>query len=314
MIKNLSVLLVLIFGVCACAGTSKPSIVQVDKPTANNPVVAQQEQHVLKRKVAIARFGNEAQYSKSNLFGMSSGYNAEKQATDILSAKLTQSGKFIMLERSDEALVNKEINTHNLKSMNIGADYLIVGSVSEFGRKNVSSSGVFSRSMAQTAYAKVSVRLIDVSTGEIIFAQEGSGEATSEAGKSFGIGKHVGYDSTLNDKAVSTAISSVVDGIMSNLLNKPWRSYVLDVSGDAATIAGGARQGIMIGETFDVMKRGKEINNPQTGMLIELPGTKIAELKAIQQFGSNYSDEGTICSIEKGVFDLASIGEIYVQK
>ena len=147
MFKDLLVFGVLMFTLSACAGTSAPTVVQVDKPTADNPVVVQQEQHVLKRKVAIARFGNEAQYSKSNLFGMSSGYNAEKQATDILSAKLTQSGKFIMLERSDEALVNKEINTHNLKSMNIGANYLIVGSVTEFGRKNISSTGVFSRSM-----------------------------------------------------------------------------------------------------------------------------------------------------------------------
>jgi len=313
-LMGLMVSALIVLSLSACAGTSAPTIVQVDKPTADQPVVAQQEKHVLKRKVAIARFGNEAQYSKSNLFGMGSDYNAEKQATDILSAKLTQSGKFIMLERSDEALVNKEINTHNLKAMNIGADYLIVGSVTQFGRKNVSSTGVFSRSMAQVAYAKVSVRLIDVSTGEIIFAQEGSGEASSEAGTAFGVGKHVGYDSTLNDKAVSTAISSVVDGIMSNLLNKPWRSYVLDVNGDTATIAGGARQGIMIGETFDVIKRGKKIKNPQTGMLIELPGMKIAELKAIQQFGSSYSDEGTICLIENGAFDSASIGEIYVQK
>ena len=79
--------------------------------------------------------------------------------------------------------------------------------------------GIF-RSKIQVAYAKVNVRLIDVKTGQIIFAQEGAGEAKSEAGTSFGVGKHVGYDSTLNDKAISTAISSVVDGIMQNLLNK----------------------------------------------------------------------------------------------
>lgn len=142
-LMGLMVSALIVLSLSACAGTSAPTIVQVDKPTADQPVVAQQEKHVLKRKVAIARFGNEAQYSKSNLFGMGSDYNAEKQATDILSAKLTQSGKFIMLERSDEALVNKEINTHNLKAMNIGADYLIVGSVTQFGRKNVSSTGVF---------------------------------------------------------------------------------------------------------------------------------------------------------------------------
>ena len=108
----------------------------------------------------------------------------------------------------------------------------------------MSDTGVFSRSKIQTAYANVSVRLIDVKTGEIIFAQEGAGEAKSEAGTAFGIGKHVGYDSTLNDKAISTAISSVVDGIMINLLNKPWRSYILSNEENSIIIAGGKKQGI----------------------------------------------------------------------
>ena len=167
--------------VSGCA-TTTPTIVKVAKPTVTNPEVVAIKGPVLKRKVAIARFGNEAQYGKSTLFGVTNGYVAEKQATDILSAKLTNSGKFILLERSDIDLVNKEVNTYSLKSLNIGSDYLVVGSVSEFGRKNVSDVGVFSREKIQTAYAKVNIRLIDVKTGAVVFAQEGSGESKSESG------------------------------------------------------------------------------------------------------------------------------------
>jgi curli biogenesis system outer membrane secretion channel CsgG len=314
--KNTHYLIILLmtFLVAGCV-TTTPSVEKVNKPTIVQPQIQPVKiAPVLKRKVAIARFGNEAQYSKSSLFGVNTNYNAEKQATDILSAKLTQSGKFILLERNDINLINKENERYNLASLNIGADYLIVGSVSEFGRKKMSDTGVFSRTKKQTAYAKVSVRLIKVTSGEIVFAQEGSGEASSEAGSSFGLGKHVGYDSTLNDKAISTAISSVVDGIMQNLLNTPWRSYVLSIDKNGILIAGGEKQGLQINDIFSIFIKGKKIKNPQTGMLIELPGNKIANIRVISQFGSSYTDEGSICQLVDGTLNGVNIEELYVQK
>ena len=308
-----SIFSVVIF-LSGCA-TSTPTVVKVEKPTKVQPqIIMKKDEPKLKRKVAIARFGNEAQYGKSALFGVNNNYNAEKQATDILSAKLAQSGKFILLERNDLDQINNEIDTFNLSSLKIGADYLIVGSVSEFGRKNMSDTGVFSRSKIQIAYAKVSVRLIDVKTGQVIFAQEGAGEAKSEAGKSFGLGTHVGYDSTLNDKAISTAISSVVDGIMQNLLAKPWRSYVLSIEGSSIMIAGGKKQGVKINDTFNVYKKGKSIKNPQSGMMIELPGSRIATIKVISQFGNTYTDEGSVCIVVDGNLNGANIDELYVEK
>lgn len=315
MVRNSLVVTALGAVILTGCATTTPTVVNVEKPTSLQPKIAEQKQEpVLKRKVAIARFGNEAQYGKSALFGINNDYNAEKQATDVLSAKLTQSGKFILLERSDLDKINKETTTFNLQSMNIGADYLIVGSVTEFGRKNISDTGVFSRSKIQTAYAKVSVRLIDVKTGQIVFAQEGSGEADSEAGSAFGVGKHVGYDSTLNDKAISAAISSVVDGIMQNLLAKPWRSYVLSVENGGVIIAGGANQGLKIGDTLSVYGQGKQMKNPQTGMMIELPGSKIADIQVVSQFGSSDTDEGSVCQIINGAISNSSIKDMYVQK
>lgn len=308
----LSALATALFSGCA---TTTPLIVKVEQPTKAQPqIIMKKEEPKLKRKVAIARFGNEAQYGKSALFGINNNYNAEKQATDILSAKLARSGEFILLERNDIDKINNETNTYNLQSLKIGADYLIVGSVSEFGRKNISDTGVFSRSKTQVAYAKVSVRLIDVKTGQVIFAQEGAGEAKSEAGTAFGVGKHVGYDSTLNDKAISTAISSVVDGIMQNLLSKPWRSYVLSVENNTVMIAGGEKQGLKINDNFSIYKKGRSIKNPQTGMVIELPGSKIASVNIISQFGTTYTDEGSICQITSGNLKGENINDLYVEK
>ena len=306
--------LTIIFSGCV---TTTPTIVSTKKPKIKKSTIQTNSiisKPILKRKVAIARFSNETPYGKSTLFGIENDYNMEKQATDILSAKLAQSGKFILLERNDLDEIKKEIKTHNLKSLNIGADYLIVGSITEFGRKNLSDTGVFSRSRIQEAYAKVSLRLINVRTGQIIFAQEGSGKAKSEAGTSFGLGKHVGYDSTLNDKAISAAISSVVDGIVENLLNKPWRSYILSIKNNTVVIAGGVKQGIKVGNVFTVYKKGDVIKNPQTGIPIELPGTKIASIKVISQFGSSYTNEGSICTIVDGSLKGVRLNELYIEK
>jgi curli biogenesis system outer membrane secretion channel CsgG len=54
----------------------------------------------LKRKVAIARFSNETQSGQSFLVD-NSGDRIGKQAADILSARLTETGKFMMFERLD---------------------------------------------------------------------------------------------------------------------------------------------------------------------------------------------------------------------
>ena len=42
---------------------------------------------------------------------------------DILSTRLTQSEKFIILEREDMDLINSELKMNNLNNLNIAADY-----------------------------------------------------------------------------------------------------------------------------------------------------------------------------------------------
>jgi len=304
----LLVSLVFMFSGCVMENTT----INIEKPKIQHTEIIKDEIPTLKRKVAIVRFNNESKYGKSTLFGLD--YNIGKQTTDILSAKLAESNKFILLERSDKDKIEAELKQHNLKSLNIMADYLIVGSVSEFGRKYLSNVGMFSRSKIQMAYAKVNIRIIDVRTGQIIFAQEGSGTAKSEIGTSFGVGTQVGYDSTLNDKAISAAISSVVDGIKQNLLNKPWRSFILSVSGKNIIMAGGYKQGVRIGDVFSIYIKGKKIKNPQTGISIELPGKKIAKIKVISQFGSDYTNEGSVCQIINGTIKGERINDLYIEK
>ena len=104
-----------------------------------------------------------------------------KQAVDILSTKLAASGKFILLEREDFNLIEEELRiADNENFQKTGADFLIIGSITEFGRVNVGESKVFSRSKTQIVQAGISVRLVDVSTGQIIYSEEAKGQAEDQ--------------------------------------------------------------------------------------------------------------------------------------
>ena len=98
----------------------------------------------LKRKVAIGRFTNETRYGQS-FFLDKNNDKIGKQAMDILSSKLFQSGRFIMLERADLSKIEKELKIGNHAILDNSADYLILGSITEFGRKENSDVGFFSR-------------------------------------------------------------------------------------------------------------------------------------------------------------------------
>ena len=307
--------IVFLFLCQSCATVKRPEIETLPekKPQISNTLTQEAPQRYLKRKVAIARFTNETKYGQSFFFDQDRDWIG-KQAMDILSARLGATEKFILLERADIEKINEELASGNLSSLKIPADYLIVGSVSEFGRKVTGDVGIFSRSKRQTAYAKVNIRLIDVYTSQIIYSEEGGGEAFSEAGEVLGVGGRAGYDSTLNDKAISAAISKLVSNIVGNLLEKPWRSYILSYQDGMYIIAGGKSQGIKDGDAFGVYQKGKRVLNPQTNMMIELPSKLIGTIKVHSSIGSGPINEVSMCSVLSGDLPKENYEQFFVQQ
>jgi curli biogenesis system outer membrane secretion channel CsgG len=273
-------------------------------------VAVPEDQVFLKRTVAIARFTNETSSGTTFLVDQS-GDKLGKQASDILTARLTATGRFLMFERTDSDEVQAEKIIAGMEDDGISVDYLVVGSVSEFGRSVESQSGVFSRSKTQRAYAKVNVRLIEVSTGRIIYSEEGAGEAFSEAKKTLGVGGSAGYDQSLTDKAISAAISQLVSAIVENLTKSEWRSYVLAEEQGSYVIAGGASQGIKPGDTFGVYQRGRTVTNPQTKAKIELPGRRIASIRVDASYGADSFSEISMVTVTSGTIG-SDFTQIYV--
>lgn len=296
-IKNVYLILSIIF-LTSCATIEKTEITKIKEKSKFSKTLAENKR-TLKRKVAIARFTNESKYGQS-FFLDSDNDRIGKQAVDILSSKLVQTEKFMLLERADLDKIKKELQMGDYKPLQNMADYLIVGSVTEFGRKNQGKVGIFSRTKRQIAFAKVHVRLIEVSTGKILYSEEGQGESFTESGSIFGIGERAGYDSSLNDKALESAINNLASNIIENLLDQPWKSFILGHDNGMIIIAGGKSQNINIGDKFKVIKLGKKVKNPQTNMEIRLPGKKIAEIKASMLTGDTPESELTICEIIDG--------------
>lgn len=257
------------------------------------PIVADgqsTDQKVIKRKVAIGRFSNETQYAKGLFYDKENDPMA-KQALDILSAKLAASGKFILLERNDLDLLLKESQQSGTGLSALGADYMIIGSITEYGRKNTGKNKAFSNTKTQSVEATVSVRLVDVSTGLIIYSDEASGMAETTTKTTMGLGGTAGFDATLSDKAISEAIGQLVENIINKCTDKPWRTYFLAYDTDAVLIAGGASQGITEGDVFDVLTKGKSVKNPQTGLMVELPGKKIGTVTILATGGDTPETE-----------------------
>lgn len=265
----------------------------------------------LKRKIAIARFTNETNYGRSFLLDKDSD-PIGKQAVDILSKKLLDTGKFILLERADMEKINAELGIGKLEGLHNMADYLVVGSITAFGRKTEGDVGVFTRSKKQTAYAKVTIRLIDVRTGEVIYADEGSGEAFSEVQTAVGLGPTADYDSTLNDKVLDAAISNLANNVIGHLLQKPWKAYIIGYSDGSYVLTGGQSQGVKVGDIFDVLLEGSKMHNPATDMDVTLPGHKVAQIQ-VSSFAGEGMNEVSIASVTSGDLPKATEGNKWTQ-
>ncbi|MEH0196873.1 CsgG/HfaB family protein [Caulobacter sp. CCNWLY153] len=256
-------------------------------------------QPLLKRKIAIGRFTNTTRYGKALLLDAERDPLAD-QASDMLTSRLVDSGKFIVFDRGDLDGLQREQQAAGVDGKLVGVDALVVGSVTEFGRKVEGKSGFLNSKMRQIASATVEVRLVDVRTGHAFFSTKGTGSASVEVGEVAGFGSKAGYDSTLNDKAISAAISDLMTNVLQKLEERRWFSDVLQVRGAQVFISGGPSQGLKVGDRLKLETRGETLTSAQTGLPIRLPGQPIATLEVVSFFGDDSASEGAIARVVDG--------------
>lgn len=115
-----------------------------------------------------------------------------------------------------------------------------------------------------------------------------------------GFGSKAGYDSTLNDKAISSAISDLMTNVLNKLGERRWRSDILQIKGQQVIVSGGPSQGLQIGSRLAVETKGEVVTSGQSGLPITLPGSEVAKIEIISFFGEDSESEGAVAKIIEG--------------
>ncbi len=210
-----AVLAVLIAG-CATEShhTIKPTQVASAGTVYNGP----------KSALAVGKFENRTDYMRG-LF--SDGVDRlGSQSKTILISHLQQTGRFNVMDRGNMEELAKEAELQGVKQQLAGADYVVTGQVTEFGRKetgDVQLFGILGSGKKQVAYAKVTLNIVDVKTSAVVYSSQGAGEYALSNREIVGTGGTAGYDSTLNGKVLDLAIREAVNHLVDGIESGAWR-------------------------------------------------------------------------------------------
>ncbi|WHS60523.1 CsgG/HfaB family protein [Pseudomonas sp. G2-4] len=174
--------------------------------------------------IAVGKFDNRSSYMRG-IF--SDGVDRlGGQAKTILITHLQQTNRFSVLDRDNMGEIAQEAAIKGAVQKLKGADYVVTGDVTEFGRKETGDRqlfGILGRGKTQVAYAKVNLNVVNINTSEVVYSTQGAGEYALSNREVVGFGGTASYDSTLNGKvldlAMREAINRLVDGINAGAWN-----------------------------------------------------------------------------------------------
>ncbi len=144
-------------------------------------------------------------------------------AQDMFVTELVKSGKFRVIERERLDAIMKEKNlvlsgdidpaTAMKIGKLIGVDYILTGALTEYGKTETGARGAFGIGFGAkktTFVAAMNARLIDVETGEIVWADEARAEDANFKLHIAGFGGGVSADQRMFDKVLKPVIQQLV--------------------------------------------------------------------------------------------------------
>ncbi|ETR73357.1 MAG: Curli production assembly/transport component CsgG [Candidatus Magnetoglobus multicellularis str. Araruama] len=178
-----------------------------------------------KSTLAIGKFANRSTYM-NGIFSDSTD-RLGSQARLILKTHLTQTNRFITVDRSNLANLSQESKYSGKTQKILGASLVVTGEITEFGRKVVGDHqlfGILGHGKKQIAYTKVSINIVDVQTSQIVYAVQGAGEYALSHREVIGFGGTASYDATLTDKVLNLSIMDAVNKLVEGLERGEWTS------------------------------------------------------------------------------------------
>jgi curli biogenesis system outer membrane secretion channel CsgG len=218
---------------------------------------------------------------------------------DMLVTDLVQSERYIVLERAE---INAVLDEQNLGTSGVvtaesaakvgqmlGAEIVVFGAITEFGYKERSTGGRTRRLglgvKSTTAVVATDVRMVNATTGEII-AAESVRKSESKRGLSVdtdkvAFGSQSEFDDSLVGEATREAIGDIVKMIDAGSENVKWSASVITTQGGSVFINAGAAGGIENGQTFVVMREGKKLVDPDTGLELGSVEEQIGTIRVV---------------------------------
>jgi len=229
-----------------------------------------------RKRIFVSAFENKTTYGQNRL---------GEGISDVLTTELAKTNMFIVLEREKLDAILKE---HQLASTELiteqsapkfgqllGANAIITGSVTQFGVRTETYDVILSSGKKQIAACAIDVRIIDVNSGQILWAGSGQGEATRQFTNILGSGKAGGYDETLEGDAFRAAVVRIMENIVPTLSNVPWYCTVAQVSDGKIYVNAGKKSNLTIGQSLVIYRSGKEIIDPTNGLVLGREEEKI---------------------------------------
>jgi curli biogenesis system outer membrane secretion channel CsgG len=254
--------------------------------------------------------------------------------SDMLISALLKQGSFDVIERTQ---LQKLLEEHQLGKEGLldpataakagkilGVDLILGGKLAEFGVKEHGTGGItipvpFFGGVGirkSTARAVVDARLVDVTTGRILMAEQGEGE-NKESGALFGGGNFFDFIGAVSfntsewtesriGRATRDAVNQVVQKIIARF---PMEATVLLVLPDGTAILDvGKFSGIKEGDEFDIL-RETLIKDEQTGEVVYRERKKIGVVKVVEM-----QEDRSKCSAVSGAVESPKKGDIAVLK
>ncbi|MEA2039617.1 MAG: CsgG/HfaB family protein [Thermodesulfobacteriota bacterium] len=263
----------------------------------------------LRYSIAVAKFNN-----KSNWRGQ---WNLGDAWGAVLTDSLNQTGRFIVLGEKDmrrEALSEQDFAASGRaagggKKVVTGqmtpAQLLIKGDITHFadgtkgGGGSVGIAGFRIGGGASTAEINVIMYIIDSTTGQVVASKKCYGKI-SKTGFSLGVsaggfsGDIGGFKKTNAGKAMEMAVDQGVGFLESQLENIPWTGTVILSKGNKVYINRGKREGVTVGQTFDVGK-ADVLRDPDTGEILDQSLDKVGTIQVIK-----VKKKIAICKVTQG--------------
>lgn len=174
--------------------------------------------------MAVGKFDNRSSYMRG-IF--SDGVDRlGGQAKTILITHLQQTNRFSVLDRDNMGEIQHEAAIKGQVQKLKGADFVVTGDVTEFGRKETGDHqlfGILGRGKTQVAYAKVALNIVNISTSEVVYSTQGAGEYALSNREVIGFGGTAAYDSTLNGKVLDLAMREAVNRMVEAIDAGAWK-------------------------------------------------------------------------------------------